>query len=142
MTEAQILADIMLSVGSRPDCRIWRSNTGTAKSKDGKRFVRFGLKGTSDILGLLKIERTAALESLERFVHLATTARLLEDIEVLRRALFPFGRLLAIEAKSETGRLTKEQRVFRGVVESFGGLYILARSEADAVNAVEAACRQ
>lgn len=138
MTEAEILRDIMLSVGSRPDCRIWRSNTGTAKSRDGSRFVRFGMKGTSDLLGLMRVERTAALDAL---VRLAKATSDVEDIEILRRALQPTGRLLAIEVKTERGRLTSEQLVFRRVVEDFGGLYVLARSQADADTAVEAACR-
>lgn len=136
-TEAEILADVMREVGSRADCRIWRSNTGTAKSRSG-RFVRFGIKGQTDITGVLRIERNAALEAL---VRLAQTARRIEDVEILRRALQPAGRLLVIEVKSETGRLTKEQKIFREVVEAFGGLYILAHSAEEAVNAVEAACR-
>lgn len=138
MTEAEIQAEVMLQVGSRPDCRIWRSNTGSAKSRDGKRFVRFGLKGTSDLLGVLRVESGPALDALAR---LAQTARRIEDVEIIRRALQPLGRLVAIEVKSAAGRLTAEQQVFRRVIEAFGGLYILARSVADAVNAVEAACR-
>lgn len=138
MNEAEIQAEIMFQVGGRPDCRIWRSNTGTAKSRDGRRFVRFGLKGTSDLLGVLRVERGPALEALAR---LAQTARRPEDVEILRQALQPFGRLVAIEVKSATGRLTREQQVFREVIEAFGGLYILARAVADAVGAVEAACR-
>lgn len=140
MTEAEILRDILRAVGSRDDCRLWRSNTGTAQSRDGSRFVRFGLKGTSDLLGILRLEHAAARAALERSAALASFAA--EDLAVVRAALRPVGQLLAIETKSERGRLSTEQATFRRVVQDFGGLYVLARSEADAVNAVEeAACR-
>lgn len=138
MTEAEILADIMLKVGSRPDVRIWRNNTGTAKSRDGKRFVRFGMKGAGDLIGLMRVEKSKALDVL---VRIAATVHRAEDLEILRRALQPTGRLLSIEAKTEVGRLSPEQKVFQRVIESFGGLYIVARSGDDAFAQVEAACR-
>lgn len=31
----------------------WKNDTGAAKSMDGKRVIRFGLKGSPDILGCL-----------------------------------------------------------------------------------------
>lgn len=39
---------------------VWRNNTGACKS--GRRFVRFGYKGSSDILGITKDGRFLAVE--------------------------------------------------------------------------------
>lgn len=43
----------------------------------------------------------------------------------------PWGRMLMIEAKTATGKQSKEQIVMQRVVTAFGGLYIVARSVAD-----------
>ena len=37
---------------SSPHCRVWANNTGMIKTED--RVVRFGLKGSSDIIGIYK----------------------------------------------------------------------------------------
>lgn len=91
-TETILLRDILFACVGRNDLRIWRNNTGVAISGSGKK-IAFGLKGSSDLLGILR-----------------------------------GGRFLAVETKSPTGRLTTEQQAFRSMVESMGGLYILARS--------------
>ncbi|OFZ03688.1 MAG: hypothetical protein A2X97_14095 [Bdellovibrionales bacterium GWA1_52_35] len=46
--------------------------------------------------------------------------------------ILPDGRLLAIEVKSETGRLTPEQKEFIGSINRRGGLAFMARSVDDA----------
>lgn len=51
----------------------------------------------------------------------------------------PSGRLLAVEVKSRTGRLTQAQKTFGRVIEAFGGIYVVARSVEAAVAAVDAA---
>lgn len=43
----------------------------------------------------------------------------------------PGGRFLAVECKSDTGRQSEAQRNFQQMVESMGGLYILARRVED-----------
>ena len=48
--------------------------------------------------------------------------------------LAPNGRFLGIEVKSATGRQSDQQRNFQTMIESHGGLYILARSVDDAVS--------
>jgi hypothetical protein len=45
--------------------------------------------------------------------------------------LAPTGRFLGIECKSATGRQREAQKTFQRVVESMGGVYVLARSVAD-----------
>lgn len=52
VSEAQILAEIMARCGARSDCWIWRQNTGAGKFGDG-RFVRYGVPGQADIMGLI-----------------------------------------------------------------------------------------
>ena len=54
---------ILRDLGQIPDLvRAWRNETGVALSIDGKRKIRFGLKGSSDILGILKGGRLLAIE--------------------------------------------------------------------------------
>lgn len=43
----------------------------------------------------------------------------------------PHGQLLGIECKSLKGRQSQEQRAFQKMIESFGGIYILAFSLTD-----------
>lgn len=46
------------------------------------------------------------------------------------------GRRLEIEVKSRRGVQSKEQIAFKGMIESMGGLYVLARSVDDVKNAL------
>lgn len=55
--------------------------------------------------------------------------------------ILPGGRRLEIECKSATGRLTPEQREFGERVTAAGGLWVVARTLDDALNAVLAAVR-
>jgi hypothetical protein len=45
--------------------------------------------------------------------------------------LAPNGRVLEIECKTLIGRQSPEQKHWQAMIQSFGGLYILARSVAD-----------
>lgn len=51
----------------------------------------------------------------------------------------PQGRAFFIEVKSATGRQTAEQKMFQGICERFGAVYVLARSVADVERALIAA---
>ena len=51
------------------------------------------------------------------------------------------GRRLEIEVKSATGRQSPEQRAFQGMIEAHHGIYILARSVADAIDGIHRAVR-
>jgi hypothetical protein len=46
------------------------------------------------------------------------------------------GKFLAIEVKTGRGRQTKEQKAFQKMIETHGGLYILARSVEDVKKAL------
>lgn len=83
----------------------WRMNSGAYKSETGT-FIRYGNKGMADIVAVLP----------ERFgVHNA-------------------GRFLAIEVKSEKGRLTPDQKAFAETINSCCGYAIIARSVDDVID--------
>lgn len=48
--------------------------------------------------------------------------------------LRPNGQLIAVEIKTGTGHLTKEQRAFGKMIESQGGIFVCARSVDDVAN--------
>ncbi len=52
-SEAQIQHAILLALGCREDLRVWRQNTGCARSPKTGRLVRFGVPGWADIGGVL-----------------------------------------------------------------------------------------
>ncbi len=101
-SEAQIQFEILAAWGAHPRLRMWRQNTGAAKINGS--WVKFGVKGCPDILGLmaptgrlLGIEVKAAKghqsEDQERFERILTTfgglyvlARSVADVD---QALIP-----------------------------------------------------
>ena len=108
MSEASIQAQILLTLGARPElCRIHRRNRGTAVNLQTGRGVQFGdFPGAADITGILVD-----------------------------------GRRLEIEVKGPKGRLTPEQRSFGEMIQRYRGVWLVARSVEEAVQAVEAAVR-
>lgn len=97
----------------------WRSNTGAmvAESKGKRRFVRFGMPGMADIMGMW-------MRSTFYQCKCGETAHFKHAIP------------LAIEVKSAKGKLSLAQESFRDAVKLNGGLYILARSLDDVINAM------
>lgn len=103
--ETPIVYEILAWIGSRRWARAWRNNTGLVRYTDqngNQRRVRFGLKGQADITGIL------------------------HD-----------GKRLEIEVKkpgeeNRNDERRKRQKIFQGVIDRFGGVYILARSLAEA----------
>lgn len=55
----------------------------------------------------------------------------------LQGIIAPSGRMLAIEVKTGSGELSKEQIRFRDMVIKFGGLHILARSLLDVTSILD-----
>lgn len=49
--ESDLISAILREFGARPDLRLWRQNTGAARTKTGA-LVRFGIKGQADISGI------------------------------------------------------------------------------------------
>lgn len=49
---AKLVKDILTTCGALECCRIWKNDTGMAMSLDGARHLRYGLKGSADIIGI------------------------------------------------------------------------------------------
>lgn len=83
----------------------WRNNSGAfvGERHGKKRFFRFGLKGSADIIGLVP----------------------------------PDGKFIAIEVKSKNGNQSPDQRLFQEQIEQNGGIFVLARSVQDVIEATK-----
>lgn len=49
---SNLLKKTLLALCKIPLTRAWQNQTGTARSFDGQRIIKFGLKGSADILGI------------------------------------------------------------------------------------------
>lgn len=87
---------------------VWRNNTGAVKTD--RRFIRYGHKGSADILGVMPGGRLIAVEC--------------------KKPLGPRGGTHGSEQ-------SPEQVEFQREIEERGGLYVLARGVADLVKACE-----
>lgn len=101
MTEAALIHAVQVTFGARPNLRIWRNNTGALGTAD--RFVKFGLEGSADFLGILgpsgrfiaiecksssgrQTEQQRAFQAMvERFGGLYILARSIDQIETALR---------------------------------------------------------
>ena len=109
---------IIRAIGTRPELRIWRSHPGGATLQG--RFVRFGIPGQADLTGILPVVQVLVCPHCDG--QLSTP---------------PLGVRLEIEVKTESGRLSKDQQAFQGMVERFGGIYVVARSAEDVIRVIE-----
>lgn len=125
--ERDIQARILLSLGARPDVRLFRNNVGLGwagrllENRDGRvtladaRPLHAGLcAGSSDLIGWTAVTVTPAMVG-------------------RRLALFT-----AVEVKATRGRATDEQRRFIDAVGRFGGIAGLARSPDEAAALIAA----
>ncbi len=107
VSEARVLFQILSAWGAHPRLRIARMNTGGAMVGKGKqkRFVRYGIPGTADIVGLiapsgrmLQIEcksatgvQSTAQKAMQRVVTdfggIYILARCLEDVDAAMAAI-------------------------------------------------------
>lgn len=55
-----LVKQILIQYGSKPYVRLWANNTGAVATKN--RYVKFGLKGSSDIIGILSTGQFIGLE--------------------------------------------------------------------------------
>ncbi len=75
-------------------------------------------------------QNTGAFRTKNGFVHFGLVGQ--ADISGVLRG----GRRLEIECKSESGRLTDEQKEFQRKITELGGLHIVARCLEDAINPI------
>lgn len=109
MLETDILRRIQALLG-RGAVRLFRNNCGALFDRTGA-MVRYGLgTGTSDLIGYKSITVTP---------------------EMVGKKIAIF---VAVEVKSERGRVRPEQEQFIHVVRQAGGIAGIARSETDAAN--------
>jgi hypothetical protein len=109
---------ILNRFGSRPDMRLWRQQSGVAVPVQTlKKYV--GKVLTDDMLRRMPRIKYG-------IPGCADLSGLLHD-----------GRRIEIEVKSATGRQQPQQRRFQAMIETFGGVYILARSEGDVEEVLE-----
>jgi|HubBroStandDraft_4_1064222.scaffolds.fasta_scaffold00070_33 hypothetical protein len=84
----------------------WRNNVAGIKRRDksGREFyAKAAMKGASDVFGVLP-------------AHME------------RHVFYPFGRFMALELKSPTGKVTPDQQLFLDSVGHAGGLALVVRS--------------
>lgn len=111
-SEADRLASIRLALGLEVDLVLWRNGVAGVESYD---HVRGGARH-----------------------HHAGLPRGSSD---LIGVLAPAGRLFCLEVKTDTGRLTDEQRAFLALVQRMGGFAAVVRDEDEARAALERARR-
>ena len=104
--ESELVAEALRFLNRIPGVVAWRTNVGavSADHKGKRRFVRFGFAGLSDIIGWK------------------------EETENVRGAIVCWARFVAIEIKTDTGKLTPHQVAFLQLVNKSGGIGFVARS--------------
>ena len=107
MSESALVASIRLALGKDARVVLWRNNTGSA-------LRDFGAAGMRP----LKYGLCVGSSDLIGIVA-------------------PHGRLIALEVKTASGRVTREQQQFLDLVQKMGGVARVVRSVDEALRAVE-----
>lgn len=117
----------MLAFGAKTWLRIWRCNTGKA--------FGFSLVAGARAL-LLKGNIQAGIEALKRMPLTTYGQPGASDIQgvIKHQAETTTGRFLAVEVKRPGEKQNQEQVKWQAMVESMGGLYILATDVEDVRN--------
>ena len=53
MLHTELVNCLLIELSKRKDIRVWKNNTGVLKNDSGE-YIRFGLNGSADIIGILK----------------------------------------------------------------------------------------
>lgn len=119
--ESSIQKDVLLELGSRKGVRLFRNNVGRGyqgniAKKQGTtillmffRVIRFGLfKGSHDLIGWREVVITP---------------------DMVGKKIAQF---FSVETKTETGKMSKFQKVWRDNVNAAGGLAVTVRSKDEA----------
>lgn len=119
-SEKSIMNATLVAVSSLPDALVWRNNTGQAW-QGGRVQARVG--------GQITVQPGMVILANARPVSfgLAGSADIIGAVQ---------GRPVAVESKTNTGRQAPEQSAFQRQWVKAGGLYVLARTESDAIEAL------
>lgn len=117
-SEKRILAEGLVTVSSDPTVLAWRNNTGQAWQ---------GTRINAPIGGTVRVTPGMVILTEARPIQFG----LLGSADILGVAP-GFG--FALEAKTETGRQSDQQKKFQAAFERAGGRYGLFRSPAEAVD--------
>ena len=120
MKEYLIKREILLELSKHPRIMLWNNPTAVAKPRASGRYIRFGVPGAADLLGVIG-------------VVIGTTFPPPDQ---------PLGIALAIETKTNTGELSPKQVNWKSAFSAHGGIYILARSVENAQNEITIALRE
>lgn len=123
MSEAQLLSEIELAIGSRQDCRIFRNNQGMAWTGIMKARYNNG----DILLGVARPLRVGLITGAADLV--GWCSEIIGPSHVGQRV----GRFLSIEVKTPTGKLSDAQEIWRRNVRKYGGNAMVARSVSDAI---------
>lgn len=101
--EREVVKAVLNVLALNRNIRVWRRNTGALPADNGKRFIRFGVPGMSDIFGIIQTMRCPVCGRLTgRGVH------------------------LEIECKRYGGRLSQAQKDFLATIKKYGGKTLVA----------------
>lgn len=96
-SEAETQALILREFSNHPRCCLWRANTGAVRL--GSRFVRFGIKGQTDLMGVLLPTGRALFIEVK-----SATGRLRPEQDTFRRLVQKFGALWILARSVEDVR--------------------------------------
>ena len=114
MSETDLQQRIRLALGTRPDLRLFRNNTGTLPDPRTGRPVQFGLaRGSADLIGY-------------------RTVTITPDMVGQQIAVFT-----SLEVKTPTGRIRPEQTNWLHTIKRAGGIAAIVRSVDDAINVLQ-----
>lgn len=133
-SEAQRMYEGRLAVGQLPGVALWR-NQASLEEHGWKEAAQ------KAIAALRRGDAKAALHELTHANIRKAQAGLCKGASDNIGIVAPHGRFLALEWKSERGRLTPEQSMFLNLVNKRGGIGRCVRTTEEATAAVEAARR-
>lgn len=132
MREHEVLTAVLRYLGARDDVTVWRNNTGNSLGIISQ-FVDAACKAQPSIApqlrGFLATYRSAVAFGLPGSADVFGVRRTLGyNVDHEPKVL---GQFVAVECKSDTGRLSAQQRAFQAMIQRRGGLYVLARDVSD-----------
>ncbi len=110
ITESIFLKMVLEAFKDDPDIILWRNNVGAIhKEYKGKQsYIAFGIKGSSDILGIAKRPTCPKCNNVTGI-----------------------GTLISIECKTNKGRVSPEQSQWIGKINKMGGIAFVLRPGTD-----------